>query len=283
MTLEEIEAEISDSRLRHLLASACNCSQDNIKGLYHYDPYDFGVRPDEMEAALDLLTSKGYLQRTDYTPPTWSQKLPNMLVILEKGKQAGNVICESYDARQSKQATAFSWRWKDTETEAVRMLIWAWKQHKGDLNKTLDLRRYAREAKRSKYEADAAFNWLQHRRYLRQDDYSYAINAHCDRYWDVPINTFFPHEFRVALTPSGADRAASIIREDKAKWKKSITHIGSGIKEAPRFVAALAFLFLMLTGAGGYLLKAYQDRFKQSTPQVAAPMHSSKPVTRRDQ
>jgi hypothetical protein len=271
MTLEEIERDLPDSRLRHLLSQIYNHSTNGVPGIAPYAT-NVGFNKQEAEDAADLLQSKGYFERISELPGHNCHKLDGFVKMHDKGERAGKLIREAYQAKQSKHIETFSRRWKDAETEGFKLLTWAWKQHKGDLNKPVDLKQYAKEAKRSKYEVEAAHDWLRERRYVSRHYESCASNAHCDGYWDVPLNTFFPHEYRIVLTRNGADKAASIIREDKAKWKKGLALIGAGIKEAPAIFGGTGTIVALLLAFGGYFLKAYQIHFHPApTTQQAQP------------
>jgi len=76
------------------------------------------------------------------------------------------------------------------------------------------------------------------------------------------------------LTSEGTKKAAELIKEKRAKWKKALTLIWEGVKEAPQVAGSIGVIFALLAGASGYLLKVYHDRtsaHSAPTTQTARP------------
>src|SRR5258706_2341420 len=113
--------------------------------------------------------------------------------LTQKGIYHAKRLAEEMNAKSRPNDDKFCARWKGHQSEAQKFLIWAWKQHKGDLHKPVDLRAYAFATGRGRYDAKAIEDWVVSNEYMICSATRTYANQHAFDFWHEPYNAHSPY------------------------------------------------------------------------------------------
>jgi hypothetical protein len=145
--------------------------------------------------------------------------------LTNKGRAvAGRYLQEVLD-RQKPQPEQLSSEWKDRATEGQQFVVWAWNQHRGDLNKPVNAHAYAVTHNRNRYELTTILDWCSEQDLLKP--YSsrdnrlqhYALNTHIKVCWDSPVVPGCPLAQYVYFTPEGEQVGAQLAQNERLVTK----------------------------------------------------------------
>jgi hypothetical protein len=254
----------SDTRERHFLAFVWDAEEQTrgqiVPGFdFSYVALKVGFGHEARAEATEFFTklcSNGYILKTG----------PSSGALTNKGREIGKQISDEAKAKQKPQAHELTKHWKGYKTETDHFLRWAWKQHRGDLNKPVDLRSYAIFAGRNRYEALAIADWLQKHELMNPSKESTWANLHAQTYWDVPLNTSFEHRYLLKFTTTGVTEAYRLTQEHRQRFSRWGKLIGDFFGSVKGVMAAL----VAIVGAVGYLTGYYNGMKGTATTQPAA-------------
>lgn len=261
------EASISDSRIKHVLATAYAWAvEQDWKGFdegYVIGECNLG---DKGIWIIRQLRMQGYFEGKYLTScyPT------------EKAKEIGKTILGELRAKQKPQDEKFSGYWTNRTAEGKQFMRWAWRQHRGDLNKSVDARAYATKNKRNFYDLMAILDWTREQGFTEEREESKYINKHAINFWDAPINETFPHEFQVNLTADGEAFGSALHAEHKARfkrWGKSCADVFSHAKTI--ITAVIAIMGAVTVYWAGYHKGASANPSQPTTTQAIKPASST--------
>lgn len=240
--------DFSDIRLRHLMVLDYEGWVDgSFPQGAHFDYIGppAGYSREETDQITTMLWKEGYVT-----------KRGSGITIQDRGKEVGKRFFEEAKAKRTPQDDRLSKRWKDRAREGDRFLMWAWRQHRGDLNKDVDARAYAFAHGLSRYELQTVLKYLTDANYIKDyinepTDMRY-VNEHAMMYWNEPFNTFLRYGYFVALMPEGEAAGAKLVVEHQQRFRRYWNAVFTFARGTKGAVVGLAGLLMALFFLAGY-------------------------------